>query len=218
MSYYAVIDIEMCKVSKNMRSEAYPWAMETIQIGAVLLDESLNIVRNFNQFVHPEHGQIDTFVRKLTSINPSDIQNAPGLKEVIADFLDWLPPQETKAVSWSKTDKNQLAKESESKGITDPRLTQLFDTWIDCQKTFSEKMDTNRIFPLREALMITDVITEGHEHDGFDDARNTALLFIKMMKEDKLQINPLYTSAREEKSETLGYGLESLFANIKLDQ
>ena len=36
---YLVIDLEMCKVPRDYRSKRYKYANETIQIGAVLLDE-----------------------------------------------------------------------------------------------------------------------------------------------------------------------------------
>lgn len=36
---YLVIDLEMCNVPRDYRSRSYKYANETIQIGAVLLDE-----------------------------------------------------------------------------------------------------------------------------------------------------------------------------------
>ena len=41
MCKYAVVDLEMCKVPHGVRKDKFRWARETIQIGAVLLDESL---------------------------------------------------------------------------------------------------------------------------------------------------------------------------------
>ena len=38
MCKYVVIDLEMCKVPKAMRTSKYQWSSETIQIGAVLVD------------------------------------------------------------------------------------------------------------------------------------------------------------------------------------
>ena len=55
MSRYVVIDLEMCNVPGTMRKQ-YGWRQEIIQIGAVLLDEDLNIVSKFNRYVRPQYG------------------------------------------------------------------------------------------------------------------------------------------------------------------
>lgn len=39
---YLVIDLEMCNVPRDYRSRSYKYANETIQIGAVLLDDAVN--------------------------------------------------------------------------------------------------------------------------------------------------------------------------------
>ena len=59
---YLVIDLEMCKVPRDYRSKRYKYANETIQIGAVLLDEEFKRIGTLSQFVHPEHGVIDYFI------------------------------------------------------------------------------------------------------------------------------------------------------------
>ena len=44
MSKYVIVDLEMCKVPKAVRSSKYHWSSETIQIGAVLVDDNLEII------------------------------------------------------------------------------------------------------------------------------------------------------------------------------
>ena len=53
---YVVLDLEMCKVPKSLRNETYRWCYETIQIGAVLLDENYDVKKKFSTFVRPEYG------------------------------------------------------------------------------------------------------------------------------------------------------------------
>lgn len=65
---YLVIDLEMCKVPRDYRSKRYKYANETIQIGAVLLDEEFKRIGTLSQFVHPEHGVINYFIENLTGI------------------------------------------------------------------------------------------------------------------------------------------------------
>lgn len=53
--FYLVIDLEMCRVSRDYRNKAYHYAYETIQIGAVLLNEEFKQVGTIREYVHPEH-------------------------------------------------------------------------------------------------------------------------------------------------------------------
>ena len=86
---YLVIDLEMCKVPKHYRSKTYKYAHETIQVGAVLLDEDFEVIGKINQYVHPEHGVIDHFITELTGIEPAQVKKAPSLEEVLKHMVDW---------------------------------------------------------------------------------------------------------------------------------
>ena len=78
-----VIDLEMCKVPRDYRSNSYKYATETIQIGAVLLDDSFKRIGTLCQYLHPEHGVIDYFIENLTGIKNSQVKNAPKLEEAL---------------------------------------------------------------------------------------------------------------------------------------
>lgn len=80
---YLVIDLEMCKVPRDYRSKRYKYANETIQIGAVLLDEEFKRIGTLSQFVHPEHGVIDYFIENLTGIKNGQVKHAPRLQEAL---------------------------------------------------------------------------------------------------------------------------------------
>ena len=69
-----VIDLEMCKVPRDYRSNSYKYATETIQIGAVLLDDSFKRIGTLCQYVHPEHDVIDYFIENLTGIKNSQVK------------------------------------------------------------------------------------------------------------------------------------------------
>ena len=130
-------------------------------------------------------------------------------------FINWIP-QNALAVSWSDTDLKQLQNETVAKSINHERLKPLFSTWIDCQKMFSDKLDEKRRFRLSEALIATDIIQEGHEHDGLVDAQNTAKLFAKIMMEPELKLNSYFEKARSEDNDTLFFSMGELFGNLQL--
>ena len=212
---YAVVDLEMCKVQKMYKKD-YNCNQETIQIGAVMLDEEYNIIDEFNTYVKPKYGQLDTFIRDLTGITQKDLANAPGFEEALESFLDWLTADDVRCVSWSGSDPGQLVHEYKEKGLYDDRFDIVIANWKDCQKTFGRLMGKNRAYSLEEALIAADISQEGKAHDGFDDARNTALLFAKMEKNETLELNPVYKAAGDEEVEHLGFSMGELLAGIVL--
>ena len=82
--FHLVIDLEMCKVPRDYRSKSYRYAYETIQIGAVLLDDSFK--------------RIGTLC--LTGIKNSQVKKAPKLEEVLIHMIDWLGERDYKIYAW----------------------------------------------------------------------------------------------------------------------
>ena len=199
MILYVVIDLEMCSVDKD-KQEKYQYGTEIIEIGAVSLDENLTITDSYKTYVHPQYGEIDSYVEKLTRITPEQTENAPPFESAIEDFLQWVPDG-AQMVAWSEADKHQLLKESALKKSRFPKLTQLAENSIDCQATFSEKLKTNKVYRLSEALVIADIPYDEGAHDALVDARNTALLFNKMEKEENFSVSK-YITAEEDKGIT----------------
>ena len=199
MSKYVIVDLEMCNVPKGIKREAYNWRNELIQIGAVVVDESLNITDEFMTLVSPEFGVIDNFIEKLTGISKKAVQGAPKVKEALELFINWLP-SDAVLVSWSENDESQIRKEIEAKNIFIEGLDDYLDTWVDCQKTFGEKMNAQKNYKLSEALIIADIDYDEGEHDALVDAKNTAQLFVKMEREPVLVLNPYYSNQKEEET------------------
>ena len=200
MSKFVIVDLEMCPVPKGFRTKEFRCRNELIQIGAVLLDDSLEITDTFMTFVHPEYGYIDRHIEGLTGITFENVKTAPGLKNALESFISWLP-EDAILVSWSENDENQIRKETEGKGLEIAELDRLLENWCDCQKTFSEKMHNDRNYKLSEALIIADIDSVLGEHDALIDAKNTALLFAKMQREPELKLNPYLTNSAEDKPE-----------------
>ena len=213
---YAVIDLEMCMVPKGFRKYGYKYRQETIQIGAVLLDENYEVIDEFNTYVKPEYGWIDDFIEKLTGISQHNVADAPSFEEALEAFLDWLPADDVRCVSWSDSDPKQIIHESFAKGIEDDRLEIIFANWIDCQKTFGQKMDRKKSYSLEEALFISNIAPEGRAHNGLVDAANTATLFAKLETEPDYRLNEWYETARNEEVDHLCFCMGDLFAGIVL--
>lgn len=209
MSYYAVIDLEMCRVDRTQRKK-YKYMNEIIQIGAALMDADLNIIDTFSEYVKPEFGVLDDYISKLTGITYKELECADNIHMVLNRFLKWLPQDDIVIpISWSEADLIQLQCELSKKNIQkDDRLNQMLFNWIDCQPQFSRKMRMKKQYSLEEALIATDICTDGRAHNASVDAYNTALLYAKMQREDELVLNEYYRIAHSnEEPEHLSFGL-----------
>ena len=186
--FYLVIDLEMCKVPRDYRSKSYRYANETIQIGAVLLDDSFKRIGTLCQYAHPEHGVIDYFIENLTGIKNSQVKKAPKLDEALIHMIDWLGERDYKIYAWSESDRNQLLHEIKAKNMTDERIHAFMkaENWIDYQDVFAKRFKLSRQLSLEEALGRAEIEPEGKFHNGLDDAANTAYLI------EKLELNPEY--------------------------
>ena len=213
---YVVVDLEMCQVPKFTWDQGKPLRNETIQIGAVLVDENYEIVSTFNTYVKPELGYLDCFISKLTGITKDDLKDAPIFEDAIDYFMKWVPENDVKCVSWSMSDMHQLKNEMAKKSIKNDKLSVLLESWIDYQIPVDAKLGKERNVSLEEALIATDIIQNGKAHDGLDDAYNTALLFVKMEKNPDFELNKMYSYAKEEKTRELSYTLGDLFAGFKV--
>lgn len=213
---YLVIDLEMCKVPRDYRSKRYKHANETIQIGAVLLDEEFKRIGTLSQFVHPEQGVIDYFIENLTGIKNGQVKHAPRLQEALLHMLNWIGDREYKVYVWSGSDRAQILHEIKAKNIVDEKVASFMEEsrWVDYQDIFMKRYEMSRKMSLEEALGRADIDPEGRFHDGLNDAVNTGLLI------EKLELNPDYQLVScempEKPSEYLSSSLGELFAGMEL--
>ena len=208
---YLVIDLEMCKVPRDYRSKRYKYANETIQIGAVLLDEEFKRIGTLSQFVHPEHGVIDYFIENLTGIKNGQVKHAPRLQEALLHMLNWIGDREYKVYAWSGSDRAQILHEIKAKNIVDEKIASFMEEsrWVDYQDIFMKRYEMSRKMSLEEALGRADIDPEGRFHDGLNDAVNTGLLI------EKLELNSDYQLVSyempEKPSEHLSSSLGELY-------
>ena len=212
---YVVLDLEMCYVPNSAVLRDYRYGMETIQIGAVLVNEDYKIEDSFNSYIKPEVGSISSFINHLTGISSYLVKDARCFGEVMKDFMEWLP-KDARCVSWSMTDRKQLMEEAAYKDVDVSKMKEMFENWIDAQAMFSEKLNSGRAYRLDEALIASDIYQDGSSHDGYDDAVNTAKLFIRLETEPDYKLNEMYRAAKEDDVEHLSFSLSSVFEGLKV--
>ena len=87
---YVIVDLEMNPVSDEYPNERKVSKLETIQIGAVLLDEKYQEIGSFVTLVKPEYNiRIQKRYEKLTGIKTSMVESAPHFKKALDMFFNW---------------------------------------------------------------------------------------------------------------------------------
>lgn len=193
MKKYLVFDLEMCTQRVKRKYRTGYKESEIIQIGAVLLNETYQIVDTYMSYVRPEFLEITPIIEEMTGISNDKVKLEPLFRQAIVNFSKWIGRDEVITVTWSKSDERQLKNEMKHKNYHHPRIHSLSKNWVDCQELFRKEVKADHCISLGRALDLADTPRVGHDHDALTDARNTAALF-KQIKEKALphiEIEPL---------------------------
>ncbi len=151
---------------------------ETIEIGALLINENKEIEAEFEQFIKPlKYPILSDFCKELTSIQQSDIDSASYFFEVIEDFKKWFDCEsgEYMLCSWGFYDRKQFE--------SDCQLNSLDDAWVNnhisLKHQYRDIKNLRRAIGMKNALKHEKMTLDGFHHRGIDDARNIAKIFIK---------------------------------------
>ncbi|KAI5623600.1 ERI1 exoribonuclease 2, partial [Silurus asotus] len=197
LSYLIIIDFEStCWKEKNS------YGQEIIEFPAVLMNTHTGLIESeFHSYVQPqEHPHLSSFCTELTGITQEQVEAGLPLQICLSRFTRWLHTlhQERDVVflrdnthtstagkpcaflTWSDWDLGVcLQYECKRKQITKPNV---LNSWIDLRATY-------RIYYQRKpkglngALQDLGIEFSGREHSGLDDARNTARLAWRMIRD-----------------------------------
>ena len=78
---------------------------EIIEVGAVMTDESFNVVDTFTQIIKPKCAKkLSSKVKKLTHIQNSDLECGKPFAQVMASFRKWIGNGDNVICTWGDTD------------------------------------------------------------------------------------------------------------------
>ena len=152
------------------RGEHVQERMETIEIGALLVDPSgAAPTREFQCFVRPtRHPRLSEFCIHLTSIQQADVDRSPTFAPAFGAFLGWLgEPREVRFASWGDFDRRQLVRDCELAGRAYPFLDDTLNLKHICCPKFGMKPGG-----MAAALARAGLALGGTHHRALDDARN----------------------------------------------
>jgi 3'-5' exoribonuclease 1 len=151
---------------------------ETIEIGAIKINEYAEIKDTFSQFVKPVvHPFLSPFCINLTSITQVDVNRADKFYAVIQDFQDWIDifEEEYLLCSWGNFDKTQLIKDCQLHNME----WEWLEEHINLKAQYQDIKKLTKPYGLKKAVKREGFEFEGTHHRGIDDAYNLAKIFGK---------------------------------------
>ena len=173
------VDLEMCPIPKEYATEKELCNLETIEIGAVALDEDGREIASFKEYVRPQYAKnIPQHIKKLTGISYETVQEAASFKEVLGRFTSWCGEMDYTIYSWSDNDLLQILQETTLKEIADtPQMSYMYHHWKDFQQEYCELFPMDHVMSLEKAVNYCGLEFKGRAHDGLNDARATADIY-----------------------------------------
>ena len=167
---YIVMDLEWNQSSTRYRAERNGILLtgEIIEIGAVRVDENMEILEQYCEIVKPEcYQKMNRNVTELTDITNEMIAEGRPFKEVIAEFLAWCG--EDPFLTWSENDIIMIEDNMLFHGMEINGLPKCYDM----QLLFDDQItQEDRSFALSYAMWKFDIKPQ-RSHDALNDAINT---------------------------------------------
>lgn len=184
---YIIVDLEMNPVATEYTEQRERCSMEIIEIGAVVMDESLLVLGEFKTLVKPQYNdKIYKKYQTLTGITTQMVAEAPSFATAYEMFANWCESygEDYEIYAWSDNDYKQIAAEMKLKHYNNLEKMRPLSRMVDFQKEYTEKLGVESILSLDKALTYAGVAFEGKRHDALCDAKNTAELFSIVRNEE----------------------------------
>lgn len=177
--HYIVVDLEwnqpMSYQSRTYREVGDRLIFEMIQIGAVKLNDALEIVDSISVPIAPTHYiRIHPRIRRMTGLGGEELAGAPAFREALEQFAAWCGEDYT-LLTWGCDDVSVLQQNIDFFGCGDIRLAPL----CDIQKLFSVEHKLKDRAGLKAAMDLMQIEPDENMafHNALNDAYYTALVF-----------------------------------------
>ncbi len=174
---YIVLDLEwnQCPNGKEKENKKIPF--EIIEIGAVKLDQNLNVIDTFSELIRPQvYRSLHYKIREISKITMDDLKECRNFKDVVNDFLDWCGEDVT-FCTWGALDLTELQRNIQYYKIK--RQMPFPFIYLDIQKLFSIDQEDGKI---RRSLSLAVEYLQIEEEEPFHRAVNDAMYTCKVMR------------------------------------
>ncbi|KAF0178529.1 MAG: inhibitor of the KinA pathway to sporulation exonuclease [Limisphaerales bacterium] len=156
-----------------------PHAMEIIEIGAVAVRAGDGApLAEFQSFVRPvRHPPLTPFCTQLTSIQQTDVDDAPTFPEAVLRLRAWLTPFSPYCwCSWGDYDRKQFRQDCAFHRVAFP----FAGPHRNLKTEFVATRGMTKKLGVSEALHALGLKFEGTAHRGLEDARNIARIYQRL--------------------------------------
>lgn len=153
---------------------------EIIQIGAVKLNENLEIESTFSRLIKPTvHTQIHPYIEELTQITTKMVDKEDSFPNVYNDFIKFIGDDNFVVCIWGIADIKELDKNIKFHKLKD---LENFKKYIDVQNLASKHIKTPKgtKIGLKAAIEFFNLPIEKDFHNAFNDAFYTAQIFQRL--------------------------------------
>ncbi|GAA0077767.1 3'-5' exonuclease [Clostridium sp. CTA-5] len=185
---YIIYDLEFNQrdpnIPKDDASNVKELPFEIIQIGAIKLDETFNIVSKFNTLINPTvYTTIHPYVEKLTKINSEMLSSCESFPKIYKDFLKFVGDDEAIFCVWGKVDIKELLRNIKYYNLSTSLISKYY---IDVQESASKyfKVEKGCKIGLKNAVELLGILNEDEFHDAYYDAYYTSEVFKRIYNED----------------------------------
>lgn len=170
---HIMIDLEMNKIERRYNGDK-KLSSELIEIGAVKMDSKFDVIDQYQTYVMPSYGKMNSRIIKLTGITDDKLEGAPDFFEALDSFASWIGNIKTVFYSWSMSDIHQFQVEAAFKGYKGKIIDRMSKNWVDFQLEYSKLLRIEKKIKLKQAVQAADYEFTGAEHTALSDAVNTA--------------------------------------------
>ena len=163
---------------KSANGNMYPF--EIIQIGAVKLDYSLNVIETFNRYIRPDiYKKVSPFIEKLTGINTEMLTNQKTFSETYSEFTEFIEDTNSIFCIWGMSDIKELYKSAEYYKQNVNLLPKMFIN-IQPHASLHFKIPKKTQLQLQSVVDMLQISTVREFHNALNDAYYTAEVFKKI--------------------------------------
>ena len=191
---YIVLDLEwnqpLSYNSPAYKSVGGKLLFEMIQIGAVKMNDDLQIVDSFSQLICPRHYvKLHPRIARITHISQEELDAAPDFQSAVEAFARWCG-EDAALLTWGCDDASVL-EQNMSFFKTDTKLGKVYDI----QSLFGEMIgNAKERKGLKSAMELMQIEPDEEEkpfHNAVNDAYYTALVYAKMPEPGKVLEHPV---------------------------